>query len=129
MGTDPVVADPPPIDPVPFDLEGRRFRMVSSTASTVDAAAPTVFEYRQSGEVLWGSYSGDTVAEGRFVGSRLADVVRVSFVHALVTGGGVVHGTAESHVEQRPDGLLQLVERFDVGGEPHESVCIEVRSA
>lgn len=124
MSVESAVADPPPVD-----LDGRRFRMLSSTASAVDAKSPTVFEYRQSGAVIWGSYTGDTVAEGRFVGSLLADVIRVSFVHALTSGGGVVHGTAESLVQQRPDGLLQLVEHFDVGGEPHESVCIEDRPA
>lgn len=100
--------------------------MVSSTASRVDADAPTVFDYSQASGVVWGSYTGDTVAEGRFVGTRVGTIVQVSFVHALVAGGGVVSGTATSRVEVGTDGRLRLVEDFDVAGTPHRSVCVEV---
>lgn len=48
-------------------LNGRRFVMISSTASAVDADAPTEFAYEESGGVIWGHYTGDTVIHGRFV--------------------------------------------------------------
>ena len=106
-------------------LDGRRFRMESSTASRVDPVGPTVFDYFEAAGVVWGAYRGDTVVEGRFVGTRVGTAVRVSFVHALAVGG-VVEGTAASRLETRTDGSLRLVEDFDVDGVPQRSVCVEI---
>lgn len=101
--------------------------MVSSTASRVDPAAPTRFRYHESAGVIWGDYVGDTVSEGRFVGTRDGDAVTVSFVHALAAGGGTVSGVAVSRIESGESGL-RLVEDFEVDGTPQVSVCAEVRS-
>jgi hypothetical protein len=112
----------------PLDLDGRVFDMVSSTASRVDPEAPTRFRYHESGGVFWGDYVGDTVAEGRFVGTRDGARLVVSFVHALVSDGSRVSGSAESRVEAGESGL-RLVEDFEVDGAPQVSVCAEVRGA
>ncbi|UFU07703.1 hypothetical protein [Ruania halotolerans] len=108
-----------------FDLDGLRFRMLSSTASRVDPDSPTEFTYHQHGSLVWGEYIGDTVTEGRFVGALRAQDLDISFAHALRTDGSVVHGRATSLVERRRDGLLYLVESFDVDGVAHESVCVQ----
>jgi hypothetical protein len=110
---------------VDLSLDGRVFDMVSSTASRVDPDSPTRFRYSESAGVIWGDYVGDTVAEGRFVGTRDGDRVAVSFVHALVADGSRVSGTAESRIEVGETGL-RLVEDFDVDGRPQVSVCAEV---
>ncbi|MDQ1512589.1 MAG: hypothetical protein QOC59_431 [Microbacteriaceae bacterium] len=110
-------------------LDNRTFVMESSTASRVDPDAPTRFVYREAAGVLWGEYRGDTVAEGRFVGVRTGDSLTVSFVHAPVTGGPAVTGTATSRIEHGPDKRLRLVEDFTVEGLPHVSVCVEVGSS
>lgn len=110
-------------------LDGLEFRMVSSTASRVDSASPTVFRYRQSGRLLWGEYDGDTVATGRFVGSVAGARLTVSFAHAPADGGSVVTGAAVSVVERRGDGLLYLVEDFEKDGSAHRSVCVQVPPA
>ncbi|MDQ1530867.1 MAG: hypothetical protein QOE37_972 [Microbacteriaceae bacterium] len=107
-------------------LDGRTFLMASSTASRVDPDAPTRFRYHEAAGVLWGEYTGDTVAEGRFVGVRTGDSIRVSFVHSLAEGGAPVIGAAVSRIERTADGLLRLVEDFEVAGEPQVSVCVEV---
>jgi hypothetical protein len=109
----------------PFDLDGRVFDMVSSTASRVDPDAPTRFRYSEEGGVVWGDYTGDTVTVGRFVGTRDGDRLTVSFVHALVAGG-VVTGTAASRIEPADAAGLRLVEEFEVDGRPQVSVCAEV---
>lgn len=109
----------------PFDLDGRVFDLVSSTASRVDPEAPTRFRYHEARGVVWGEYVGDTVAEGRFVGTRDGARLTVSFVHALVAGGAPVSGDAVSRVETGEDGL-RLVEDFEVDGAAHVSVCAEV---
>jgi hypothetical protein len=106
-------------------LDGRTFLMESSTASRVDPDSPTRFRYHEAGGVLWGEYTGDTVVEGRFVGVRTGDSIRVSFVHSLTEGGAPVTGAAVSRIERTAEGLLRLVEDFEVAGEPQVSVCVE----
>jgi hypothetical protein len=117
----------PRLDEGMVSLDGRVFDMVSSTASRVDPESPTRFVYHEADGVLWGEYTGDTVATGRFVGTRSGDVVDVRFVHALVAGGEPVTGAASSRIERGPDGVLRLVEDFEVDGVPQLSVCVEVR--
>src|SRR5699024_3285356 len=117
--THPVTAD------TPFDLDGREFAMISSTASEVDDNSPTRFSYRQQGELVWGSYTGDTVTQGRFVGELRSGTLGISFAHELVADRSVVRGQATSTVEQR-EGRLYLVEHFDVDGVDHQSICAEL---
>lgn len=102
--------------------------MVSSTASTVDPDSPTEFEYWESDGVVWGSYTGDTVRVGRFVGTRDGDLVTISYAHALKAGGRA-GGRSTSRVETEADGRLRLVEEFQFEGDDtrHVSVCTEVR--
>ena len=107
-------------------LDGLRFAMVSSTASAVDAASPTTFDYHQDGRLIWGEYTGDTVTEGRFVGEITGAEVRVSFAHALVGDGSVVRGDAVSRAEHADDGRIRLIEDFAVDGVDHVSVCLQV---
>lgn len=109
-----------------IDLDGLRFAMVSSTASVVDPQSPTTFTYHQDGLLVWGEYTGDTVTEGRFVGSLDGDVVGIDFAHALVADGRVVRGSADSRIERTEDGRMRLVESFAVQGVDHESICIQL---
>jgi hypothetical protein len=112
------------------NLNGRKFVMVSSTASAVDPDSPTEFQYWEADEVVWGAYTGDTVTQGRFVGTREGDLVTISYVHALKAGGKAA-GQSSSRVEKGEDGLLRLVEEFTFDGDdtPHVSVCVEVATA
>jgi hypothetical protein len=109
------------------DLDGRRFAMVSSTASSVDPAAPTTFDYHELDGLVWGEYAGDTVRAGRFVGSRRADRVSIRFAHLLATTGALVEGAAESRIESHAEGL-RLVEDFRTADGDQVSVCAEVPS-
>ncbi len=108
-------------------LNDRRFVMVSSTASEVDPEAPTEFRYWESDGVVWGSYTGDTVTVGQFVGTRDGDSISITYVHALKSGGRAV-GQSSSRIETEPDGRLRLVEEFQFDGDDtrHVSVCTEV---
>ena len=109
-------------------LDGREFVMQSSTASRVDPEAPTRFRYHEASGVIWGDYSGDTVTEGRFVGTRVGTRLEVAFAHAVVTGGAVVRGEAVSRIETDATGV-RLVEDFELDGRPQVSVCVEVPPA
>ncbi|TMR89270.1 hypothetical protein EJK15_61670 [Nonomuraea basaltis] len=101
--------------------------MVSSTASVVNRNSPTEFLYREADGVVWGSYTGDTVTLGRFVGTRAGDLVSISYAHAL-KAGGTAGGQSSSRVETGDDGLLRLIEEFTFEGDDtrHVSVCAEV---
>ncbi|GAT74763.1 hypothetical protein MHM582_3271 [Microbacterium sp. HM58-2] len=107
-------------------LDGRRFRMVSSTTSAVDPDAPSEFTYRERDGAIWGDYHGDTVTFGRFVGTRTGDSIWVSFVHVLVADGAVVTGDGESELELTDDGRIRLVEHYEMHGAPQLSVCEEI---
>lgn len=115
------------VDHGSVNLNGRKFVMVSSTASEVNRDSPTEFLYWEADGVVWGSYTGDTVAHGRFVGTRDGDRVAISYAHAL-KAGGTAGGRSSSRVETGDDGLLRLVEEFTFDGDdaPHVSVCAEV---
>ncbi len=107
--------------PLP-SLDGRSFAMISSTASVVDAQDPTVFRYHERDGLIWGEYGGDTVLTGRFVGSRVADRIDISFGHLVAATGLTARGEAHSLLRRAADGTLELVETFGVDDE-HVSVC------
>ena len=112
-----------------LNLDGRRFAMVSSTASQVDPDSPTQFVYREADCVIWGSYEGDTVTHGRFVGTRRDDEIELSYVHVTKDGRAPVAGRSTSRIEPLSDGRLRLVEDFQFDGDdtPQVSVCEELR--
>lgn len=115
---------PTPIAP---SLDGREFVMESSTASTVDPASPSRFQYFERDGVIWGDYLGDTVTFGRFVGTRVGDELTVSFAHVMVSDGSVVTGSSASRVESGGAGeAIRLVENFRIDGTEHVSICVEV---
>lgn len=108
-------------------LDGRVFRMVSSTTSTVDPDAPTIFSYAEKDGVIWGDYEGDTVTFGRFVGTRTGDELYVWVVHQLVADGSVARTEGASRIEQIAGGRgLRLVEEYEMFGQPQLSICEEI---
>ncbi|MEU8307128.1 hypothetical protein AB0C84_26570 [Actinomadura sp. NPDC048955] len=111
-----------------FNLNGRRFAMVSSTASRVDPAAPTWFAYEEADGVVWGSYEGDTVVQGRFVGARRGGEVRLNYVHLTKQSADPVAGSSTNRIELLQDGRIRLVEEFQFEGDatPQVSVCEEI---
>lgn len=106
-------------------LDRREFVLASSTASLVDAAQPTRFRYRQQNAMIWGSYSGDTVSIGRFVGERSGAEIRISFAHTLADSAETVVGNATSRIDVSDDGRVSLIEEFVKDGAAETSVCVE----
>jgi hypothetical protein len=103
--------------------------MISSTTSAVDPEAPSIFDYYERDGAIWGEYTGDTVTFGKFVGTRTGDTIWVSFVHVLVKDGTVVTGNGESELEITDDGLIRLVEHYEMFDLPQLSVCEEIPAA
>jgi hypothetical protein len=123
----PILVAVNPIDPVPAapSLDRRRFVMESSTNSAVDPTSPSSFQYFERDGVIWGDYDGDTVTFGRFVGTRVGNLLSVSFAHVMAADGRVITGTSGSVVEATADGI-RLVENFTIDDVDHVSICVEV---
>lgn len=128
-GTNASAPAPSPTLPSPTlpSLNGRRFRMVSSTTSVVDPDSPSTFRYFEREGVVWGEYEGDTVTFGRFVGTRTGDELYVWVVHQLKSDGSVVRTEGGTRIERNEaTGALRLVEDYEMFGEPQLSVCEEI---
>ena len=113
-----------------FNLDAKVFDMVSSSASVVDADAPTRFVYHETHGVLWGEYVGDTVSIGRFCGVRTGERIDISFVHRNRAGDLTTRGEASSIISRAEDGSFILTEDF-IGpdGQAHVSICREIVAA
>jgi hypothetical protein len=125
----PAPADaPPPGGPSPdtLSLDGGIYIMESSTASAVDPLAPTRFWYSENHGLIWGNYTGDTVTEGRFIGTRAGREVTVHFVHTMKSDGSHVTGSSVSTISDEPGQPRRLVENFRIDGADHVSICVEV---
>lgn len=105
-------------------IDGLTVALESSTASTVDAEAPTVFRYSERGGIAWGEYAGDTVTGGRFAGVYRDGTLEEWFVHELVADGRTLVGDSRTEVRERADGRVELVEEFVLDGVPGRSVCV-----
>lgn len=111
--------------PIPDSINDLEFAMTYSSGSTVSPTSPTVFRYRQDGQMVWGEYFGDSVRLGRFVGRRDGDALSIRFAHRPSSGADVVLGEAESTIRWNSDGKLELYETFEKNGTAHVSICVE----
>ncbi len=94
-----------------IDYDGRRFRSVENSASG-DVGASTVFLYRQTGAVVWGTYEGGAVRFGTLLATASADAsLRMHYQHVTTTGEFKA-GTCVSRPELLADGRIRLHERW-----------------
>lgn len=119
---------PTPSGAQPFDpsVNGVRFALESSTASTVNHDSPSIFDYNESDGLLWGEYRGDTVTYGFFVGQREGDRLNEDFVHHHIATDRALLGDSSTRVATRADGRLELIEDFVLDGVPGVSVCVQI---
>jgi hypothetical protein len=110
----------------PLSLDATAFVLETSSASTVDAVAPTRFDFFERAGVVWGEYRGDTVTTGHCVGVRTGSTLNEYFVHELVRTGETLMGDSSTEVRIRAHGSLELVEEFVLDGKPGRSVCVQL---
>ena len=109
-----------------FSLHGRVFDLQSSSASAVQAEAPTRFRYFEEDGVIWGDYAGDTVKLGKFTGKRNGPRIELAYSHSNIAGD-VIFGNAHSEISVDPSGKLRLTEHFKgVDGTDQLSICCEI---
>lgn len=108
------------------NFDGRLFRPVSTSANG-EAGTDTVFHYRQTGDVVWATYTGGQVKHGTLV--ALMDAggsLDVRYQH-LASDGTLRTGICHSTLEVLADGRYRLHERWrwtepHDGGEGHSVV-------
>lgn len=96
-----------------YDLDGVTMNVVKTDANGV-VNNETIFQFRQSGNVVTASYRGGGIVEGRLVGHANAE--QFAFRYAQIDSDGNLDGGASEGVLSRlGDGRLRMVERFSWG--------------
>lgn len=94
-----------------IDYDGRRFRPLSNTPNG-DTGGETIFDYRQSGDVVWATYAGGSVKFGTLVATVAGDGSLDMRYQHLDTSGGFKTGRCHSRLEVLPDGRYRLHEEW-----------------
>lgn len=97
-----------------IDYDGRRFRPVGADGGESGRVAV----YHQSGDLLWGEFTGGDARRGTLSGLCDGDG-RLEFAYSVVlTDGAVVSGRCRSTPEVLADGRIRLAEQWERFG-PH----------
>ncbi len=97
--------------PRPPTLDERRFAL-GAGGGDGEVDTETVFVYREPGDgTVRADYAGGAVEVGRLVGWRALDRLRFRYVQ-IDRAGGVSVGECQSTIVARPDGRLELDERW-----------------
>lgn len=92
-------------------LEGRRFRAAESIEGG-EVEPETVFAFRETAGVVWAEYAGGEIVRGFLVGRRDRDHIDFRYVQ-LNRDGGTSCGRSIDRIHVRPDGLIELHEKWE----------------
>ncbi len=92
------------------DLDGRVFRCAGEVEGG-QVTPETEFRFRQSGDMVWGRYSGGAIRMGFFVGTSDGVTVRFRYTQ-LDTAGETASGSSSDLIEVLPDGRVRLHESW-----------------
>lgn len=92
------------------DLDGRVLRPAADTAGGA-VGVDTEFRFRQSGDLVWGRYSGGQIRLGFLVGSSDGETVRFRYTQ-ITTDGETATGQSSDRIEVLPDGRVRLHETW-----------------
>lgn len=115
--------------PAMIDYHGRRFYSVSNSP-TGEVGAETIFDYHQTGDVVWATYEGGAIRFGTLIAKVDGDGALDMRYHHVNAAGELMTGVCHSTPELLPDGRVRLHERWrwtSGDGSSGESVIEEVR--
>ena len=92
------------------DLDGRVLRAAAPVAGG-EVTPETEFRFRQSGDMVWGRYSGGEIRLGFFVGTSDGATVRFRYTQ-LNANGETATGSSVDRIEVLPDGRVRLHETW-----------------
>jgi hypothetical protein len=106
----------------PIDLDGRVFRSVAAVAGG-QVTPETEFRFRQSGDMIWGRYSGGGIRLGFLVGTSDGATARFRYTQ-LDTTGETASGSSVDRIEALPDGRLRLHETWAWDSRPGSGTSV-----
>lgn len=95
----------------PLELDGKTFRSTANSGSG-EVDGETLFQYRQSGNVVTGTYRGGRVVSGHLLARMLPDGQLDMRYHHLNDRGELMAGTCRSTPERLADGRLRFHEEW-----------------
>lgn len=91
-------------------MDGRVLRAAEAVVGG-QVSAETEFRFRQSGDMIWGRYSGGEIRLGFFVGTSDGTTLRFRYTQ-LDTSGKTASGSTVDTIESLPDGRVRLHETW-----------------
>lgn len=104
------------------DLDGRVFRSAGGVEGG-QVTPETEFRFRQSGDMVWGRYSGGTIRLGFLVGTSDGTTVRFRYTQ-LDTAGETAAGASHDRIEVLPDGRVRLHETWQWDSRPGSGTSV-----
>ena len=116
-----------------IDLDGRTLRLTANSGG-VARAGETLFTFRQSGSVFWGSYTGGHIVRGVLLGQHEDGTHGAAhFRFQQIDAAGVYRaGAATTRIERDARGRIVMHDRwhYTAGGEGSgEAVLEEITGA
>jgi len=93
--------------------DGKRFASIANTPNG-EVTGDTVFEYHQTGNVVWASYEGGGIRKGMLVAvvdASAGDALDMAYKH-VNTRGEIMTGRCHSKPEVLADGRIRLHEQW-----------------
>jgi hypothetical protein len=91
-------------------MDGRVLRAAGDVAGG-EVSGDTEFRFRQSGDMVWGRYSGGSIRMGFLVGTSDGETIRFSYTQ-LNTAGETATGHSTDRMELLEDGRVRLHETW-----------------
>lgn len=92
------------------DMDGRVLRAAAPAAGG-DVTPETEFRFRQSGDMVWGRYSGGRIRLGFFVGTSDGQTLQFRYTQ-LGSDGETASGSSIDRIEVLEDGRVRLHEQW-----------------
>ena len=94
-----------------INYDNRIFRSVANTPNG-EVGGETLFDYRQEGDLVWGTYEGGGVVAGHLIANVAADGALDMRYHHRSPSGALMTGLCRSRLEILPDGRYRLHEEW-----------------
>ncbi|PWL39702.1 n-acetylglutamate synthase [Flagellimonas aquimarina] len=93
------------------NLNNLRMNVVQTSENGV-VNEETIFNFRQSGNMVEANYSGGQIAQGFLVGKIQGDILQFSYCQ-LQTDGELDNGISKSEISVKTNGKIRLTEHFE----------------
>ncbi len=95
-----------------MNYDKKRFRPVQNTENG-ETSAETIFEYRQSGNILTAEYEGGQIKKGHLIGLVSDDGTIEMHYHQVNTKGELMTGICFSKPKIMENGKIRLYETWE----------------